>query len=73
MSLNIIKKNSSNFSVIKPLPLSVRWTVDSKVTAKSLGLFDLKKLWCLNVLDIKNTKKAVKKVIGRCFFFPYYT
>lgn len=71
MSLNVIKKKiSSNFIVIKPLPLSVRWTVDGKVTAKGfLGLFQLKKLGCFNVLDIKNTKSAVEKVIGRCFFF----
>lgn len=74
VSLNIIKKPvSSNFSVIKPLPLSVRWTVDGKVTSKNLGLFQLKKLRCLNVLDIKNGKKAMEKVIGRCFFFPPYT
>lgn len=70
MSLNIIKKKkiSSNFIVIKPLPLSVRWTVDGKVTAKGLlGLFQLKKLGCFNVLDIKNTKSAVEK--GGVFSF----
>lgn len=67
------KRVSSNFSVIKPLSLSVRWTVVGKGTSKGLGLFQLKKLRCLNVLDIKNTKKAMEKVIGRFFFFPHYT
>lgn len=38
------KKKAARFSVIKPSTLSVGRTVDSHITEKSLGLFQLRQL-----------------------------